>query len=111
MLSGIARPYPISTTRIDEAFVHELPEQLVGLIFAQALFSPMRARVRLDSTLRRQKTSLMEMCNVIQRASISICDTISIDRKAGCLSPEPKPPSLTLKTRARARSSFVARAR
>jgi hypothetical protein len=29
-------PCPISTTRIDEAFVHEMPEQLVGLIFAQA---------------------------------------------------------------------------
>jgi hypothetical protein len=29
-------PCPISMTRIDEAFVHEIPEQLVGLIFAQA---------------------------------------------------------------------------
>jgi hypothetical protein len=29
-------PGPISTTRIDGAFVHEMPEQLVGLIFAQA---------------------------------------------------------------------------
>ena len=29
-------PSPISTTRIDEAFVHEMPEQLVGLVFAQA---------------------------------------------------------------------------
>jgi len=29
-------PCPISTTRIDEAFVHEMPEELVGLIFAQA---------------------------------------------------------------------------
>jgi hypothetical protein len=29
-------PGPISTARIDEAFVHELPEQLVGRIFAQA---------------------------------------------------------------------------
>jgi hypothetical protein len=27
---------PISTTRIDEAFVHEMPEQFVGLVFAQA---------------------------------------------------------------------------
>jgi hypothetical protein len=27
---------PISSTRIDEAFVHEMPEQLVGLVFAQA---------------------------------------------------------------------------
>jgi hypothetical protein len=26
----------ISTTRLDEAFVHEMPEQLVGLVFAQA---------------------------------------------------------------------------
>src|SRR5919112_3109225 len=26
----------ISTTRLDEAFVHEMPEELVGLIFAQA---------------------------------------------------------------------------
>ena len=29
-------PSPISTTRIEEALVHELPEQLVGLVFAQA---------------------------------------------------------------------------
>jgi hypothetical protein len=29
-------PSPISTTRIDEAFIHEMPEQLVGLVFAQA---------------------------------------------------------------------------
>jgi hypothetical protein len=29
-------PGPISTTRFDEALVHELPEQLVGFIFAQA---------------------------------------------------------------------------
>src|SRR5919107_1721426 len=29
-------PCPISTTRIDEAFVHEMTEQLVGLVFAQA---------------------------------------------------------------------------
>jgi hypothetical protein len=29
-------PGPISTTRIDEAFVYETPEQLVGLVFAQA---------------------------------------------------------------------------
>jgi hypothetical protein len=29
-------PSPISTTRIEEAFVHEMPEQLVGLVFAQA---------------------------------------------------------------------------
>ena len=29
-------PCPISTTRIDEAFVHEMPEELVGLVFAQA---------------------------------------------------------------------------
>ena len=29
-------PGLISTTRIDEAFVHEMPEQLVGLVFAQA---------------------------------------------------------------------------
>jgi hypothetical protein len=29
-------PGPISTTRIEEAFVHETPEQLVGLVFAQA---------------------------------------------------------------------------
>src|SRR5215217_1331045 len=35
MLPGIT-PGPISTTRIDEAFVHETPEQLVGLVFAQA---------------------------------------------------------------------------
>jgi hypothetical protein len=37
--TGAARhraPGPISTTWIDEAFVHELPEQLVGFIFAQA---------------------------------------------------------------------------
>jgi hypothetical protein len=27
---------PISTTRIEEAFVHEMPEQLVGLVFPQA---------------------------------------------------------------------------
>ena len=27
---------PISTTWIDEAFVHEMPEELVGLVFAQA---------------------------------------------------------------------------
>ena len=27
---------PISSTRIDEAFVHELPEQIIGLVFAQA---------------------------------------------------------------------------
>ena len=27
---------PISTTRVEEAFVHEMPEQLVGLVFAQA---------------------------------------------------------------------------
>jgi hypothetical protein len=27
---------PISTTRHDEAFVHEMPEELVGLVFAQA---------------------------------------------------------------------------
>ena len=32
-------------------------------------------------------------------------DTISINRKAGCFSLEPKPPSLTLQTRARVRSS------
>jgi hypothetical protein len=31
-----SRPGPISTTRINEAFVHEMPEQLVGLVFAQA---------------------------------------------------------------------------
>jgi hypothetical protein len=29
-------PSPISTTRIDEAFVHEMPEEPVGLVFAQA---------------------------------------------------------------------------
>ena len=29
-------PCPISTTRIDEAFVHKMPEELVGLVFAQA---------------------------------------------------------------------------
>ncbi len=29
-------PCPISTTRIDEVFVNEMPEQLVGLVFAQA---------------------------------------------------------------------------
>ena len=29
-------PGPISMTRIEEAFVHEMPEQLVGLVFAQA---------------------------------------------------------------------------
>ncbi len=29
-------PGPISTTRIDEAFVHKTPEQLVGSVFAQA---------------------------------------------------------------------------
>jgi len=29
-------PCPISTTRINEAFVHEMPEELVGLVFAQA---------------------------------------------------------------------------
>jgi hypothetical protein len=29
-------PGPISTTRIEEAFVHEMPEQLVRLVFAQA---------------------------------------------------------------------------
>jgi hypothetical protein len=29
-------PGPISTTRIEEAFVHEMPEQLVGLVFTQA---------------------------------------------------------------------------
>jgi hypothetical protein len=27
---------PISTTRLEEAFVHEMPEELVGLVFAQA---------------------------------------------------------------------------
>src|SRR5215217_3658510 len=46
---------PMSTTRIDEAFVHEMPEQRVRLVFAQALFSPVRASVRLYSTLRRQR--------------------------------------------------------
>src|SRR5919107_4143949 len=29
-------PCPISTTRLDEAFVYEMPEELVGLVFAQA---------------------------------------------------------------------------
>jgi hypothetical protein len=29
-------PCPISTTRFDEAFIHEMPEDLVGLVFAQA---------------------------------------------------------------------------
>src|SRR5215208_8254206 len=29
-------PGLISTTRIDEAFVHKMPEELVGLVFAQA---------------------------------------------------------------------------
>jgi hypothetical protein len=29
-------PGSISSTRIDEAFVHQLPEQLIGSIFAQA---------------------------------------------------------------------------
>src|SRR5215216_4415750 len=29
-------PSSISTTRIEEAFVHEMPEELVGLVFAQA---------------------------------------------------------------------------
>src|SRR5215212_4565237 len=29
-------PCPISTTRIDEAFLHEMPEQLVGLVVVQA---------------------------------------------------------------------------
>src|SRR5215204_1904380 len=29
-------PGPIGTTRIEEAFVHEMPEELVGLVFAQA---------------------------------------------------------------------------
>src|SRR5215212_3108140 len=29
-------PGPIGTTRIEEAFVHEMPEDLVGLVFAQA---------------------------------------------------------------------------
>jgi hypothetical protein len=29
-------PCPISTTRIEEAFVHEMPEQPIGLVFAQA---------------------------------------------------------------------------
>jgi hypothetical protein len=29
-------PGPISTTRIDEAFVHEMPEQRKGFVFAQA---------------------------------------------------------------------------
>src|SRR5215211_2147818 len=29
-------PCPISTTRFDEAFVHEMTEELVGLVFAQA---------------------------------------------------------------------------
>jgi hypothetical protein len=37
--AGAARhrtPGPISTTRIDEAFVHEMPEQRKGFVFAQA---------------------------------------------------------------------------
>src|SRR5918995_4813752 len=29
-------PCLISTTRIEEAFFHEMPEELVGLVFAQA---------------------------------------------------------------------------
>jgi hypothetical protein len=29
-------PGPISTTRVDEALVHEMAEELVGLVFAQA---------------------------------------------------------------------------
>ena len=29
-------PCPISMTRLDEAFVHEMPEELVGLVFTQA---------------------------------------------------------------------------
>jgi hypothetical protein len=29
-------PGPISTTRIDEALVHEMAEELVGSVFAQA---------------------------------------------------------------------------
>jgi hypothetical protein len=29
-------PSPISTTWIDEAFIHEMPEELVGLVFPQA---------------------------------------------------------------------------
>src|SRR5215203_2379323 len=29
-------PGPIGTIRLEEAFVHEMPEQFVGLIFAQA---------------------------------------------------------------------------
>jgi hypothetical protein len=29
-------PGLISTTRIEEAFIHEMPEELVGLVFAQA---------------------------------------------------------------------------
>jgi hypothetical protein len=37
-------PCPISSTRLDEAFVHEMPEQLVGSIFAQAMFSLMGMR-------------------------------------------------------------------
>jgi hypothetical protein len=37
-------PCPISSTRLDEAFVHEVPEQLVGSVFAQAMFSLMRMR-------------------------------------------------------------------
>ena len=35
VLPGIA-PRPDKPTRIDEAFVHEMPEQLVGWVFAQA---------------------------------------------------------------------------
>jgi len=59
-------PGPMSTTRIDEAFVHKMPEQLVGLIFAQAMFSLMRAGERVGSTSRREMTSPMRMRDVTQ---------------------------------------------
>ena|SRR5215211_300776 len=68
--TGAARhraPCPISTTRIEEAFVHKMPEQLVGLVFAQAMFSsPIRAGERIGSTSRREMSSPMRMHNVIQ---------------------------------------------
>ena len=59
-------PSLISTTRIEEAFVHEMPEQLVGLVFAQAMFSLMRAGERIGSTSRREMISLMWMRDVTQ---------------------------------------------
>jgi hypothetical protein len=70
-------PCPISTIRIDEAFVHELPEQREGFVFAQADTLAYACERVIGSTSRREMRSLMRMSRC---DTISIRDTMSINK-------------------------------